>query len=425
MKFKVIKSNISGTVEIPGSKSHSIRSFFFASFADGRSVIRKPLLSNDTRSAIVTCRQFGAKIEQDKDGNYIVDGFAGKPSIPDDVVNVGNSGTTLRIALSTAALLDGSAVFTGDEQIRNRPVAPVVDALNNLGAKAFTTKNNGKAPVVVTGPAKGGFTELDGLSSQFLSSILINAPMFPEDTEIQMTRLNELPYVDITTWWLDKLGIEYRNEDYKKFWVKGGQKFKPFDMTIPADFSSATFFAVLAAISGGTITMKNLDMTDPQGDKEVLFLLEKMGCTVKFESDSVTVTGGKLKGIDIDMNAIPDALPAMSVAACFAEGETRLCNVIQARYKETDRISCMYKELSAMGADIEELEDGLLIRKSTLKANPELHGYADHRIVMALSVAGLCCDGETVVDTSEAAAVTFPNFQDLIRQCGGIIENVE
>jgi 3-phosphoshikimate 1-carboxyvinyltransferase len=425
MKFKVTKSNICGTVEIPGSKSHSIRSFFFASFADGRSVIRKPLLSNDTRSAITTCRQFGADINQDAEGNYIIDGFGGKPTVPDNVIDVGNSGTTLRIALSTAALLDGSAVFTGDEQIRNRPVAAVIDALNNLGAKAFTTRNNGKAPAVVTGPAKGGFTKLDGLSSQFLSSILINAPMFEQDTEIEMTRLNELPYVDITTWWLDKLGIEYRNENYKKFWVKGGQKFKPFDMTIPADFSSATFFAVLAAISGGTITMKNLDMTDPQGDKEVLLLLEKMGCTVKIEADSVTVTGGKLKGIDIDMNAIPDALPAMSVAACFAEGETRLHNVVQARYKETDRIACMYKELSAMGADIEELEDGLVIRKSKLKACDNLHGYADHRIVMALSVAGLCCEGETVVDTSEAAAVTFPNFQDLIRQCGGMIENIE
>ena len=425
MKFKVKKSNISGTVEIPGSKSHSIRSFFFASFADGRSVIRKPLLSNDTRSAITTCRQFGANINQDSEGNYIVDGFGGKPIIPDNVIDVGNSGTTLRIALSTAALLDGSAVFTGDEQIRNRPVAAVIDALNNLGATAFTTKNNGKAPAVVKGRAKGGFTKLDGLSSQFLSSILINAPMFEQDTEIEMTRLNELPYVDITTWWLDKLGIEYRNENYKKFWVKGGQKFKPFDMTIPADFSSATFFAVLAAISGGTITMKNLDMTDPQGDKEVLFLLEKMGCTVKIEADSVTVTGGKLKGIDIDMNAIPDALPAMSVAACFAEGETRLHNVMQARYKETDRIACMCKELTAMGADIEELEDGLVIRKSKLKACNNLHGYADHRIVMALSVAGLCCEGETVVDTSEAAAVTFPNFQDLIKQCGGVIENIE
>ena len=425
MKFKVKKSNISGTVEIPGSKSHSIRSFFFASFADGRSVIRKPLLSNDTRSAITTCRQFGANINQDSEGNYIVDGFGGKPIIPDNVIDVGNSGTTLRIALSTAALLDGSAVFTGDEQIRNRPVAAVIDALNNLGATAFTTKNNGKAPAVVKGRAKGGFTKLDGLSSQFLSSILINAPMFENDTDIEMTRLNELPYVDITTWWLDKLGIEYRNENYKKFWVKGGQQFKPFDMTIPADFSSATFFAVLAAISGGTITMKNLDMTDPQGDKEVLFLLEKMGCTVKIEADSVTVTGGKLKGIDIDMNAIPDALPAMSVAACFAEGETRLHNVVQARYKETDRIACMYKELSAMGADIEELEDGLVIRGSKLKACNNLHGYADHRIVMALSVAGLCCEGETVVDTSEAAAVTFPNFQDLIKQCGGVIENIE
>lgn len=425
MKFKVTKSNICGTVEIPGSKSHSIRSFFFASFADGRSVIRKPLLSNDTRSAITTCRQFGANINQDSEGNYIVDGFGGKPIIPDNVIDVGNSGTTLRIALSTAALLDGSAVFTGDEQIRNRPVAAVIDALNNLGATAFTTKNNGKAPAVVKGRAKGGFTKLDGLSSQFLSSILINAPMFENDTDIEMTRLNELPYVDITTWWLDKLGIEYRNENYKKFWVKGGQQFKPFDMTIPADFSSATFFAVLAAISGGTITMKNLDMTDPQGDKEVLFLLEKMGCTIKIEADSVTVTGGKLKGIDIDMNAIPDALPAMSVAACFAEGETRLHNVVQARYKETDRIACMYKELSAMGADIEELEDGLVIRGSKLKACNNLHGYADHRIVMALSVAGLCCEGETVVDTSEAAAVTFPNFQDLIKQCGGVIENIE
>lgn len=425
MKFKVTKSNISGTVEIPGSKSHSIRSFFFASFADGRSVIRKPLLSDDTHSAMTTCSQFGAKISSDNDGNYIIDGFGGKPIIPDDVINVGNSGTTLRIALSTAALLDGSAVFTGDEQIRSRPVAPVIEALNNLGAEAFTTKNNGKAPAVVRGRAKGGFTQLDGLSSQFLSSLLINAPLFPEDTEIQMTRLNELPYVDITTWWLDKLNIKYRNENYKHFWVKGGQQFKPFDITIPADFSSATFFAVLAAISGGTITMKNLDMTDPQGDKEVLFLLEKMGCTVKIEADSVTVTGGKLKGIDIDMNAIPDALPAMSVAACFAEGETRLHNVMQARYKETDRIACMHKELAAMGADVEELEDGLVIRKSRLKASANLHGYSDHRIVMALSVAGLCCDGETVVDTAEAASVTFPNFQDLIKQCGGVIERIE
>lgn len=425
MKFKVTKSNISGTVEIPGSKSHSIRSFFFASFADGRSIIRKPLLSDDTRSAMTACCQFGAKISSDDEGNYIIDGFGGKPMIPDDVINVGNSGTTLRIALSTAALLDGSAVFTGDKQIRSRPVAPVIDALNNLGAQAFTTKNNGKAPAVVRGRARGGFTELDGLSSQFLSSLLINAPLFPEDTEIQMTRLNELPYVDITTWWLDKLNIKYRNDNYKHFWVKGGQQFKPFDITIPADFSSATFFAVLAAVSGGTITMKNLDMTDPQGDKDVLFLLEKMGCTVKIDTNSVTVTGGKLKGIDIDMNAIPDALPAMAVAACFAEGETKLYNVMQARYKETDRIACMHKELAAMGADIEESEDGLIIRKSRLKANADLHGCSDHRIVMALSVAGLCCEGETIVDTAEAASVTFPNFQDLIKQCGGVIESVE
>lgn len=420
MKFQISRSSLCGTVEIPGSKSHSIRSFFLASFAEGKSIIRKPLLSNDTASAIETCRKFGAKIEQDGDC-YTVEGFGGTPLIPDNVIDVGNSGTTLRIALSTAALIDGYTVFTGDQQIRNRPVGPIIDALNCLGATAFTTKNNGKAPAIIRGRARGGFTKLDGLSSQFLSSLLINAPLFEQDTEIEMTRLNELPYVDITTWWLDKLGIQYRNEGYKKFFIKGKQSYRPFDISIPADFSSATFFIVLAAISKGKITLKNLDLTDPQGDKEILHLIQKMGADVTFSKDTICVSGNELQGISIDMNAIPDALPALAVAGCFAEGETKLFNVSQARYKETDRIHCMYQELKAMGADIQELEDGLVIRKSLLKGRKDLHGYDDHRIVMALSIAALCSEGESIIDTAESSAVTFPNFPELIQQCGGKI----
>lgn len=420
MNFTVKKSEVGGTVIIPGSKSHTIRAFFFAALADGESIIDRPLLSDDTKSAITASRLFGAEVT-DCGLYYKVKGFGSKPSIPDNIIDVGNSGTTLRIALSIAALTDGWTFFTGDHQIRNRPVGPVIEALNNLGAQAFTSKNNGKAPAAIRGPAKGGFTKLDGLSSQFLTSILVSAPLFSGDTEIELTRLNEIPYVEITTWWLDKFNIKYtKSPDYMKFTVKGGQSYKPFKQTIPADFSTATFFIVLAAISGGEFKLKNLDMTDPQGDKEVLNIIKKMGATVTINDEYITVKGGKLKGIEIDMNAIPDALPALAVAGCFAEGETKLYNVLQARYKETDRIKVMCTELKKMGADIEELEDGLIIRNSKLKGT-SLSGHHDHRVVMSLAIAGLCCDGETTVDTAEAAGVTVPEFFDIIKSCGGNI----
>ncbi|HOV12945.1 MAG TPA: 3-phosphoshikimate 1-carboxyvinyltransferase, partial [Spirochaetota bacterium] len=327
-------------------------------------------------------------------------------------------GTTLRIALSVASLIDGYTIFTGDEQIRNRPVGPVVEALNNLGAFSVTSKNNGKAPVIVKGVAKGGKTKLDGVSSQFLTSLLISCPLMQNDTEIELTRLNEVPYVDMTLWWLDKFGIKYENRNYKTFFIKGNQSYKCFNETISADFSSATFFIVLAAISGGKIKITNLDVTDPQGDKEVLKIVESMGAKIIYEKDGITIEGGDLKGIEIDMNAIPDALPALAVAGCFADGETKLLNVPQARLKETDRIRVMFEELTKMGADITELEDGLIIRKSKLKST-NVYGHKDHRIVMALAIAGLCLNGKTVIDTAEAASVTFPTFSDLIKKCGG------
>jgi 3-phosphoshikimate 1-carboxyvinyltransferase len=419
MKFIVNKSEIKGTVSIPGSKSHTIRALFFASLAKGKSTVKKPLISEDAVSALKACKAFGSRIEGISDG-YIIEGFAGKPSIPANVIDVGNSGTTLRIALSTASLIDGYTVFTGDDQIRNRPIGPVLDALVNFKAQAVSVLNNGKAPAIIKGKAVGGFTEIDAVSSQFLTSLLINCPLMENDSEIRVKRLNEVPYVDMTLWWLDKLGIKYDNDDYKSFHVKGGQEYRNFDMTIPADFSSATFFIVLAAISGGEITIENLDLTDPQGDKKILDIISAMGASVTMNGKNITIRGNSLKGIEIDMNSIPDALPAMAVAGCFAEGTTRLVNVPQARLKETDRIKVMHDELNKMGARIEELPDGLVIHQSKLKpANVEGHG--DHRIVMALAVAGLNLDGETVIDTAEAAAVTFPTFPELIRSCGGSI----
>ncbi|NSW92844.1 MAG: 3-phosphoshikimate 1-carboxyvinyltransferase [Firmicutes bacterium] len=418
MLLKVRKSNAlkGARVRIPGSKSHTIRALFIASLADGKSDILKPLVSEDALSAVRACKSFGAQIDVNED-NFIVQGFKSSPQTPEDIVNVGNSGTTLRLGLSVAALAEGYTVFTGDGQIRKRPVGPLVEAINNLGATAFTTRNNGMAPVVIKGRMKGGKTEIDAYTSQFLSSLLISCPLLEKDTEINITRLNEVPYIEMTLWWLDKQGIKYENNGFKRIYIYGGQEYKGFKISIPGDFSSATFFMVLAAISGDEIVLENLDMTDPQGDKLVLSILENMGAKVTYDGNLIIIKGDKLKGMEIDMNSIPDALPAMAVAGCFAHGETRLVNVPQARLKETDRISVMCRELKKMGADISELPDGLVIRKSRLKGC-EVDGHYDHRVVMALAVAGLNAEGTTIISTAEAMNVTFPEFANLARECG-------
>lgn len=420
MLLKVRKSETCGCIRIPGSKSHTIRALFFSSLADGQSVIGNPLISNDALSAVEVCRSLGAQIDNQGD-RFIVNGFNGIPKTPENIIDVGNSGTTLRFGVMAAGLNDGCSVFTGDYQIRRRPLGPLIDAMNNLGADVFSTRGNGMAPVVVRGRLKGGRTGLDAVTSQYLSSILIHAPLLENDSEIEIIRLNEAPYVEMTLWWLDRLGIRYENNCFKSFHIKGGQSYKSFNAAIPGDFSSATFFMVLAAISGGEFLLQNLDMSDPQGDKRVLSYLESMGARIQVRNDGIMIKGEKLKGIEIDMNSTPDALPAMAAAGCFAEGETRLVNVPQARLKETDRIRVMCGELARMGADITELPDGLVIRNSRLKGC-SVCGHDDHRVVMALAIAGLNIDGETVIDTAEAMNVTFPEFPVLIRSCGGNIE---
>ncbi|MCD4669719.1 MAG: 3-phosphoshikimate 1-carboxyvinyltransferase [Actinomycetia bacterium] len=423
MLLKVRKSRVSGKVKIPGSKSHTIRALFIASLAEGKSEIKNPLLSNDTFSALEACRALGADINNYED-KIIVNGFKGVPKVPVDVIDVGNSGVTIRFGIATAALIEGCSVFTGDNQIRKRTNSPLIQALNNLGAKVFSTRNNGLVPIVVKGRLKGGKTDLDSVASQYLSSLLINSPLAENDTEIVLTRLNDIHYIDITLWWLKKQGIQFLNNNYKSFHIKGNQKYKSFTDTIPGDFSSATFFMIQAAISGEEIILENLDMKDPQGDKLVLSILESMGTKVHINNNFISIKGDGLVGREIDMNSIPDALPAMAVAGCFAEGETRLVNAPHARLKETDRIRVMYEELKKMGADIEELADGLIIKRSNLKGC-NVKGYDDHRIVMSLAVAGLNTEGETIIDTAEAIDVTFPEFTNLMLTCGADISLID
>jgi 3-phosphoshikimate 1-carboxyvinyltransferase len=245
--------------------------------------------------------------------------------------------------------------------------------------------------------------------------------MAPNDTEIIVENLNERPYVEITLDWLKRMGIRFEQKGLEWFRIFGNQKYKSFERSVPADFSTATFPLCAAAITGSELFIRGLDFEDHQGDKAVFTYFENMGTEIRHTDDGVWVKGKQLKGIDIDMNATPDALPAMAVAGCFAEGTTRLLNVPQARLKECDRIAAMATELRKMGADIEELSDGLVIHQSELKGC-EVHGYDDHRLVMALSIAGLAAEGSTVVDTAKAAAVTFPTFVEDLRMLGAKFE---
>ena len=425
MKLIVRKSRLKGTVVIPGSKSHTIRAVAIASLAAGQSLIRNPLDSSDTLAAVACYRALGAAIDTSDPKLWKVTGTGGEITAPPEVIDVGNSGTTLRIAMGSAALAKPgqTTTFTGDEQIQTRPVEPLMDALSELGAKCTSLKNNGKVPVEITGKLTGGRTAIAATTSQYLSSLLLCAPLASKDIEIDVTLLNEPGYVQMTLDWLDKQKIKYDNQQMRQFKIKGNQSYKAFESTIPADFSSATFFLCAAAMSAEEVILLGLDFSDSQPDKAVVDYLRAMGADINIGPNSVTVKAATLKGAELDMNKTPDALPAMAVTAAFAEGTTKLLNVPQARSKETDRIKCMAEELKKMDVDVEELPDGLIIAGSRPKS-AELLGWADHRIVMALSLAGLNLDGQCTIDTAEAIAVTFPNYVELMKSIGANMEVV-
>jgi 3-phosphoshikimate 1-carboxyvinyltransferase len=310
-------------------------------------------------------------------------------------------------------------VLSGDRQIVRRPVQPLIEALNDLGAEVYSTRNNGLPPVVVKGRLKGGKTRLRGIISQYVSSLLIHCPLAERDIEFEVYDVHEKPYICMTLKWLDRQGIRYEySDDLSRFKIFGGQSYHGQEVTIPGDFSSATFFLIAGVLCDADITLLGLDMGDVQGDKRVVACLQEMGASIRLENGGVRVGPGALKGIEIDMADIPDALPAMAVVGCFAKGKTVLRNVANARLKETDRISVMAAELGRLGARVEELPDGMVIHESRLEGCP-VRGYGDHRVVMSLSVAGLAIPGRTEVDTAEAVEVTVPNFLQLIQGLGG------
>lgn len=424
MRAKIRRSEINGTVRIPGSKSHMIRALYFASLAKGKSIIRNPVSSNDSLSAAGVVKAMGIELERSDESLWTV--FSGELSIPEDVINVGNSGTSMSLGSALLASIDGTSVVTGDEQIRKRPIQPVLDALIQMGASARTVLGNGSAPFILEGPLKGGNIFVDGLNSQYVSAALIAASLAQMDSEIIVHNANEIPYIEMTIQWMKRLGVQVqRNNDFNRFFVKTGQKYQSFDTSVPADFSSAAFLLVGASITDSHVVLEGLDINDVQGDKVIIEILKDMGAHINIReagNRGICIQGGNcLRGQSINCGSTPDSVPILAVLGCYTDGETKLYNIDSSRIKETDRPLIMKKELQKMGANVELKGSELIIRNSKL-IGAEVSSHKDHRIAMALCIAGLIAEGQTVIDEIECARISYPGFDEALFSLGANVE---
>jgi 3-phosphoshikimate 1-carboxyvinyltransferase len=416
MIASVERSTISGEVCVPPSKSYTHRAILITALGPGGAVLR-PLLSADTRATISAAEAFGACVSLN-DGVKI-EGVSGRPQTPEDVINVLNSGTTLRFCSAVAALTDG-AVLTGDASIRTRPNGPLLGALNDLGVQAFSIRNNDKAPLVVRGKMRGGTAHLNGgVSSQFLSALLIAAPLAEGDTRIVIEgELKSRPYAEITLDMLSDAGARVTAER-QEFLISGNQTYNLRSYTIPGDFSSASYPLAAAAVTGSEVTIKGI-FPSRQGDSAIIEILRSMGAEISWdrEKGNLKIRGGELQGVNVDASLTPDLVPTIAVLGAVANGKTVVYNAEHVRHKETDRLHAMAVELSRMGADIKERPDGLEIMGGRGKLHSAaVHGYHDHRIVMALTVAGFLAGG-TRIDTAESVDVSYPGFFQAMKSLG-------
>jgi len=407
MIASVERSTVSGEVYAPPSKSYTHRAILITALGPG-GMVKRPLISADTRATISASEAFGAKISLN-DEEIKIQGISDKPQTPEDVINVLNSGTTLRFCSAVAAVTEG-AVLTGDASIRTRPNGPLLSCLNDLGATAFSIRNNGKAPLVIKGKMRGGTARLNGgVSSQFLSALLIASPLAEGDTKVVIEGdLKSRPYAEITLDMLGDAGVRV-DAGRQEFFVPGNQTYNLKGYTIPGDFSSASYPLAAAAVTGSEVTVKGI-LPSRQGDSAIIDILNRMGAKVSWDKEKgdLKIKGGELQGVEVDASLTPDLVPTIAVLGAVAKGKTTVMNAEHVRHKETDRLHAMAVELSKMGADIRERPDGLEITGGPLRG-AEVHGYHDHRIVMALTVAGLVAGG-TKIDTAEAVDVSYPGF---------------
>lgn len=427
MKVISTKNTLTGTITVPGSKSHTIRACIFATLAEGTSVIRNPLPSADCLSCAEAMRAFGASVTLEP-GVWTVTAPEGGIRVPSRVVDVGNSGSVLYFMTPVAATLPGWTVMTGDASLCTRPIQGLLTALNELGAEGFTTRPGVDAPpAVIRGSFLPGTVELEGNLSQHVSGLMIAAARLAGTTVINLRRPKEIPFLKMTADWMESVGVHvvHDPERLDRFEITGPQAFRAFDRAMPSDWEGVAFPLVAAIITGSRIEIADVDLSGSQGDAAIVDILRDMGADAEIDSArgslvvNGTGSGGGLRGGTYNCASFPDALPALAVAACFAEGDTTLTDVGVCRLKETDRIFMMRQELSILGASLEEGPDWLTIHGTGGRG---LHGgtvdsHDDHRIAMALAVAGLGIPGAGVtVLGAECCAVTFPDFYGIMNR---------
>ena len=425
MDADVSQSTVGGSVQAPPSKSYTHRAILAAGYADGATVT-DPLVSADTKATMRAVAAYGGAVERYEDA-LDVEGFDGRPDIPEDVIDCANSGTTMRLVTATAALGDGLTVLTGDDSLRSRPQGPLLDALSQLDGRAESTRANGQAPLVVGGPIDGGSVSIPGdVSSQYITALLMAGAITDDGIEIDLeTELKSAPYVDITIEVLEAFGVDAHTTE-SGFSVAGGQSYDPEggEYTVPGDFSSISYLlamGALAAPDGLTVTGA---YPSAQGDSAIVDVLQEMGADLTWDRDAgeIHVSRADLTGIEVSVADTPDLLPTIAVLGAVADGTTTITDAEHVRYKETDRVSAMAEELTAMGASVEEEHDTLTIHggESTL-SGATVDGRADHRIVMSLSVAGLVAEGATTVEGIEHVDVSFPDFFDVLVGLGASV----
>ncbi|WP_082318718.1 3-phosphoshikimate 1-carboxyvinyltransferase [Salmonella enterica] len=413
-------ARVDGAINLPGSKSVSNRALLLAALACGKTVLTNLLDSDDVRHMLNALSALGINYTLSADRTRCdITGNGGALHAPGALeLFLGNAGTAMRPLAAALCLGQNEIVLTGEPRMKERPIGHLVDSLRQGGANIDYLEQENYPPLRLRGGFTGGDIEVDGsVSSQFLTALLMTAPLAPEDTIIRVKgELVSKPYIDITLNLMKTFGVEIANHHYQQFVVKGGQQYhSPGRYLVEGDASSASYFLAAGAIKGGTVKVTGIGRKSMQGDIRFADVLEKMGATITWGDDFIACTRGELHAIDMDMNHIPDAAMTIATTALFAKGTTTLRNIYNWRVKETDRLFAMATELRKVGAEVEEGHDYIRITPPAKLQHADIGTYNDHRMAMCFSLVALSDTPVTILDP-KCTAKTFPDyFEQLAR----------
>ena len=416
MKCRVEKSEIDGSIECPANKSYTHRAIFLASLAIDKSIIKNILRSGDTNATINACKNFGVEIKDV--GDDITVTSASVLKLQSNTIDAANSGTTIRIATAISALANDKIVLTGDSSLKKRPMQPLLDALESLGAKC--SSSNGNPPISVSGEIKGGEIKIPGnISSQFISALMITAPKLENGLILNIQgKLVSKPYIDATITMMKKFGVEVETKTPYKKYIIPEQNYKAATVTIPSDFSSLALLLSAAVLLGENLTIQVSTGSMPQADEAIIDILEIMGVVITLDKNTIKIKSPeKLDGGKFDLSDSPDLIPVIAILALKTSKPIEIFNVEHARYKETDRIAILARELTKLGIKVVEKKDGLILNNSDNLTGADLNPENDHRLFMAFCIAGMYVGNCTISDP-ESVEISYPNFISEMKRIG-------